>query len=165
MRIAFRIAVLGALASESFRAQTAAGQGSAGVAERFLAGQLSDSGFRSHPCVAVGIGDCPGGVQIVRGYRLGRPSLANDTVRYTVEYQVTGIVGISEAAPFFMPRSWVDSGEVVVVRRGALWMVRSPRDHNDEPVRTTADVARGYFDLDATDRHLLDSAVTLPRPP
>jgi hypothetical protein len=165
VRVAFLIAVVGALAPESSRAQTAAGQGPVGVAEQFLAGQLSDSGFRRRACVTAGSGDCPGGVQIVRGYRLGRPSWANDTVRYTVEYQVAGIVGVSEAAPFFMPRSWVDSGEVLAVRRGAQWRVWSPRDPNDEPVRTTADVARGYFDLDATDRRLLDSAVTLPRRP
>jgi hypothetical protein len=164
VRTALLIAVLGALALESARAQTAS-QGSVGVAERFLAGQLSDSGFRSRACVAAGSGDCPGGVQIVQGYRLGRPSWTKDTVRYTVEYQVAGIVGVSEAAPFFMPRSWVDSGAVLVVRRGAQWLVRSPGDHNDEPVRTTADVARRYFDLDATDHSLLDSAVTLPGRP
>jgi hypothetical protein len=72
---------------------------------------------------------------------------------------------VSEAAPFFMPRTWVDSGAVLLVRRGAHWMAHLPGSRSDEPVRTTADVARGYFDLDETDRSLLDTAVAAPRRP
>jgi hypothetical protein len=75
-------------------------------------------------------------VLIVRGYRLGDGVTTSDTVRYAVEFQVVGIVGVSEGGP-----------------------------QSDERVRTTADVARGYFDLDMSDRSLLDSAVAVPRRP
>ena len=156
MRIAFLITIAGVLASQRARAQTPAEREPAVVAGQFVDGQLSDSAFRKRPCVSAGFGDCPGGVQIVRGYRLGKGVRARDTVRYAVEFQVIGIVGVSEAAPFFMPRSWVDSGEVLVVRRGRHWIIGPPQRGSDEPVRTTADVAQGYFDLDATDRSLLE---------
>jgi hypothetical protein len=166
MRIALVITTVGMLASgESSGAQTAADPEQAVVAGRFIGAQLSDSAFRHQHCISAGFGDCPGGVLIVRGYRLGESVWARDTVRYAVEFQVVGIVGVSEAAPFFMPRSWVDSGEVLVVRRGRHWTARSPRSRNGEPVRTTADVARDYFDLDATDRSLLDTALAVPRGP
>jgi hypothetical protein len=165
-RIAFVMTIVGMLASrESSEAQSPARRAPAAVAGRFIDAQLSDSAFRHLRCVSAGVGDCPGGVLIVRGYRLGDGISAPDTVRYAVEFQVVGIVGVSEAAPFFMPRSWVDSAEVLVVHRAGHWMVRSPRRHGDERVRTTADVARGYFDLDASDRSLLDTAVAGPPRP
>ena len=166
MRIAFVITTVGMLASgESSGAQSVATRAPAVAAGRFLDAQLSDSAFRLLRCVSAGVGDCPGGVLIVRGYRLGDGVRTPDTVRYAVAFQVVGIVGVSEGGPFFMPRSWVDSAEVLVVRRAGHWMVRSPRHQSDERVRTTGDVARGYFDLDATDRSLLDTAVAVPRRP
>ncbi|MDP9225769.1 MAG: hypothetical protein M3P18_18400 [Actinomycetota bacterium] len=166
MRIALVITVVGMLASgESSEAQRPGRRAPAAVAERFIDAQLSDSAFRLLRCVSARVGDCPGGVLIVRGYRLGDGVRTPDTVRYAVEFQVVGIVGVSEGGPFFMPRSWVDSAEVLVVRRARHWMVRLRRGQSDERVRTTADVARGYFDLDATDRSLLDTAVAVPRRP
>jgi len=166
MRVAFLITIVGTLASgRSSEAQSAAKRAPAVVAGRFLDAQLSDSAFRHWRCVSSGVGDCPGGVLIVRGYRLGGGVRTPDTVRYAVEFQVVGIVGVSEGGPFFMPRSWVDSAEILVVRRARQWMVRLPRGRSDERVRTTGDVARGYFDLDTTDRSLLDSAVAVPRRP
>ena len=165
MRVAFLSTLIGLGASGLSQAQTAPEPAPAVVAGRFIDGQLSDSAFRRRHCVAAGFGDCPGGVQIVRGYRLGEGGRGRDTVRYVVEFHVVGIVGVSEAAPFFMPRTWVDSGAVLLVRRGAHWMAHLPGSRSDEPVRTTADVARGYFDLDETDRSLLDTAVAAPRRP
>jgi hypothetical protein len=165
VRIAILIAITGMLLPAASGAQTPAEREPAVVAGRFVDGQLSDSAFRHRHCVSDGFGDCPGGVQIVRGYRLGEGVWARDTVRYAVEFQVIGIVGVSEAAPFFMPRAWVDSGEVLVVRRGGHWMAGSPRRPSDAPVRTTGKVARGYFDLDATERRLLDSAAAAPGGP
>jgi hypothetical protein len=164
VRVAFLITIAGVGAARLSRAQTAAEPGPAVVAGRFIDGHLSDSAFRHKHCVSAASGDCPGGVQIVRGYTLGETVRARDTVRYDVEFQVIGIVGVSEAAPFFMPRSWVDSGAVLAVRRGGHWIARLP-PRSDEPVRTTADVARGYFDLDPEDRSLLDSALAAPRRP
>lgn len=166
MRIAFVVTIVGMLASgESSEAQSPASRAPTAVAGQFIDAQLSDSAFRHLRCVSAGVGDCPGGVLIVRGYRLGEGKWTPDTVRYAVEFQVVGIVGVSEGGPFFMPRSWVDSAEVLVVRRARHWMVRSPRGQSDERVRITADVARGYFDLDASDRSLLDTAVAVPRRP
>jgi hypothetical protein len=164
-RVASVITIFDLLASSELSAQTTAGPGPAVAAERFIDAKLSDSGFRHRPCVSAGYGDCFGGVQIVRGYRLGEGVGAGDTIRYPVTFQVGGIVGVSEAAPFFMPRSYVDSGEVLVVRRRGRWAVRSPQGRDDEPVRTTAKVAQGYFDLDAADRSSLDTMVAAPRPP
>jgi hypothetical protein len=166
MRIAFLITIVGTLASgESSEAQSPARRPPMAVATRFIDAQLSDSAFRHLPCVSAGVGDCPGGVLIVRGYGVGDGVRTPDTVRYAVEFQVVGIVGVSEGGPFFMPRSWVDSAEVLVVRRAGDWIVRLPRHESDERMRTTADVARGYFDLDMSDRSLLDSAVAVPRRP
>jgi hypothetical protein len=166
MRIAFVITIVGMLASgESSEAQSPARRPPTAVARRFIDARLSDSAFRHLRCVSAGVGDCPGGVLIVRGYRLGDGVRTPDTVRYAVEFQVVGIVGVSEGGPFFMPRSRIDTAEVLVVRRAGDWMVRSPRHQSDEPVRTTADVARGYFDLDMSDRSLLDSAIAVPRRP
>jgi hypothetical protein len=164
MRIAFVITIVGVLASGASSEGQSPRRTPAAVARRLIDAQLSDSAFRHLHCVSAGVGDCPGGVLIVRGYRLGEGILAPDIIRYAVEFQVVGIVGVSEAAPFFMPRSWVDSAVVLVVRRSGHWMVR-PQDQRDERVRTTADVARGYFDLDASDRGLLDRAVAMPRRP
>ena len=115
MRIAFVITIVGMLASgESSEAQSPARQPPTAVARRFIDVQLSDSAFRHLRCVSAGVGDCPGGVLIVRGYRLGDGVRTPDTVRYAVEFQVVGIVGVSEGGPFFMPRSWVDSAEAAV---------------------------------------------------
>jgi hypothetical protein len=166
MRIASVITIVAMLASsESSGAQTTAESGHAAVAGRFINAQLSDSGFRHRPCVSGGYGDCFGGVQIVRSYQLGEGAGARDTIRYPVTFQVVGIVGVSEGGPFFMPRSYIDSGEVLVVRHRGQWAVHSPRGRTDELVRTTAKVAQGYFDLDAADRSSLDSMVAVPRPP
>ncbi len=166
MRVAFVIAIVGMLASAgSSQAQSPARRAPGAVARRFIDAQLSDSAFRHLRCVSAGVGDCPGGVLIVRGYSLGDGVRTPDTARYAVEFQVVGIVGVSEGGPFFMPRSGVDSAEVLVVRRAGHWMVRPSRNPSEERVRTTADVARGYFDLDASDRRLLDTAVAMPRRP
>ncbi|MEA2712810.1 MAG: hypothetical protein QOK27_771 [Gemmatimonadales bacterium] len=166
MRIAFVITIVGMLASGRWsEAQSVAKRPPAVMAGRIIDAQLSDSVFRHRRCVSAGVGDCPGGVLIVRGYSLGDGVRTPDTVRYAVEFQVVGIVGVSEGGPFFMPRSWVDSAEVLLVRRAGHWMARSPRRQSDERVRTTADVARGYFDLDASDLSLLDTAVAVPRRP
>jgi hypothetical protein len=166
MRIALGITIVAMLASgESSGAQTAAMAKPATVARRFIDRQLSDSAFRSLHCVSGGFGDCPGGVQIVGGYALSDGVAARDTLRYAVAFQIVGIVGVSEGGPFFMPRAWVDSGEVVVARRGGHWVVRSPRRIGDKATRTTAAVARGYFDLDAADRRLLDTAIAGPHRP
>jgi hypothetical protein len=154
--------VEGATATKLSGAHPSGEQDPTVMAGRFVAGALSDSSFRRQPCVLARSGDCPGGVHIVRGYRLGQEARAGDTIRVPVEYQVIGTVGVSEAAPFFMPRSWADSGKVLLIRSGNGWVVRLPRDSGGEPVRTIPDVARRYFDLDDTDRKLLDSAAAVP---
>ena len=132
------------------------------AAVRYIDRQLSDSAFNREWCVAHHFGDCPGGVFIVNGYDVSLISRAADTVRYTVSFDIAGILGISEAAPFFMPRAFVDTVEVLRVGANRQWIRRTLDGKKDTTVRTTARVVRRNFDLYPEDLKLLDSA-TLSR--
>ena len=159
MRIVFVITIVGMFGSAAAACGQTDEREPARSTRQFLERELSDSAFRSHPCVSTGSGDCTGGVLVVRNFKLTESARSRDPVRYVVELQVVGIIGVSEAAPFFMPRSWVDTTQMLAIRRKGRWTARRASTRSDENVRTTANVVRGFFDLDAEDRRLLDIAV------
>ena len=130
---------------------------------RYIEAQLSDSTFGRLPCVTEHFGDCHGGVFVVGRYDLSPLSNDKDTVRYAVTFDIIGIVGVSEAAPFFMPRTWVDTVEILKPKSKSKWMERVIGDPASGGVKATPDVVRHYFDFLPEDLQLLDSAVTVRR--
>jgi hypothetical protein len=131
---------------------------------RYVERQLAETTFANLPCVTQHFGDCHGGVFVVDGFHFSPVSNERDTARYTVTFDIIGIVGVSEAAPFFMPRTWVDSVEILRPKGSSMWVERVIDDHSTEQrVRATPDVVRRHFDFLPEDLQLLDSAVAVRR--
>jgi hypothetical protein len=159
-----RILVLLAICCDSAALAQAPADPNRAEAVRYIEHQLADSTFARLPCVTQHFGDCHGGVWVVGGYHLAAASSGRDTLRYTVIFDIIGIVGVSEAAPFFMPRTWADTVEIIRPKRSSKWIERIIDDNSPgERVRTTPDVVRRHFDFLPEDLQLLDSAVASRR--
>ena len=166
MRNAILIAVCATLAAlPASRAQAPAPTSPVAAARRLLDGHLAALALRRVRCVSPAFANCPGGLQVVHGYSLGRAVQRGDTVRFAVEFYVAGVVASSEASLMFLPSdsgSSIDSGEVVVVRRGRRWVAGESRPPS-APVRTSTATARRFFAFEADERHVLDSAIAAYR--
>lgn len=134
------------------------------VATSVAKGRLSLAHLRRLRCASPSFANCAGGIQVVQNVVFLRETMRGDTVWFPVRWQILGYVASSEASLMFLPDrdTYVDSGIVTVIRRGAHWMVDTSLVMSQRP-QTSVAAARQFFRFDAEDRRALDSVVKARR--